>query len=66
MPLEFRYHNIFHSIGQEWPSERDFQIPDEIILHHANFTRGVATKIKLMDLMLSKVKDEDIEAHARA
>jgi Nucleotide-diphospho-sugar transferase len=64
--LDFRYHNIFHSIGREWTSETDFQIPGEIILHHANFTRGVATKIKLMDLMLSKAKYEDIEAHARA
>ncbi len=64
--LDFRYHNIFHSIQQEWTSEIDFQIPPDIIMHHANFTRGVSTKIKLLDLISDKVQNEDFTTDAGA
>ena len=55
-PLGKRYHNVFHSIEKEWTRDIawNFDVPKDIIMHHANFTRGIETKMSLMDIMVSK------------
>ena len=55
-PLGRRYHNVFHSIEKEWtPSVAwNFDVPEDIVMHHSNFTRGIETKVALMDIMVKK------------
>jgi hypothetical protein len=55
-PLGRRYHNIFHSIEKEWTPgvAWNFDVPDDIVMHHSNFTRGIETKVALMDIMVKK------------
>jgi len=55
-PLGKQYHNIFHSIKKEWTPEvgDTFDMPNKIMLHHANFTRGIENKLALMDIMIEK------------
>lgn len=51
--LSHRFFNVAHSIGGPW-SGSDFNIPEDIIAHHANWTVGVENKIKLLDLVRVK------------
>ncbi|MBK22378.1 MAG: hypothetical protein CME70_00110 [Halobacteriovorax sp.] len=59
--LSHEYHNVYHSIRKEWNGE-DFSLPQNIRVHHANFTRGVSAKMELLKL----VKQKHINAHPKA
>ena len=37
--------------GREWDGDESFDVPDDIVLHHANYTRGIDNKFKLLDLV---------------
>lgn len=39
-----------------WKGETDIGIPNNIIIHHANWTVGVKNKIKLMDFVRNKMQ----------
>jgi hypothetical protein len=41
--------------GSWTPEAIDFNVPKDIIMHHANWTGGVENKIKLLDIVKSKV-----------
>ena len=40
--------------GREWDGDEPFDVPDDIVLHHANYTRGIENKFKLLDLVKQK------------
>ncbi len=53
--------NNYYSVGVEnglWEGDEDIKIPEKILIHHANFTVGVENKIKLINLVKSKIKYE--------
>ena len=52
----FGYYPSYFSICMSnhchvWNGEELFNIPDNLILHHANYTVGVYNKIKLLDIV---------------
>lgn len=51
--LSHVFFNVAHSIQTVWDGQ-DFEIPNDILVHHANWTVGVENKIKLMDLVKAK------------
>jgi len=40
--------------GREWNGEESFEVPDDIVIHHANYTRGIDRKFQLLDLVKQK------------
>jgi hypothetical protein len=51
--LSHAFFNVAHSIGTVWNGQ-DFDIPEDILVHHANWVVGVENKVKLLDLVRSK------------
>jgi len=51
--LSHRFFNVAHYLNGTWDN-RDFDIPKDIIIHHANWTVGVQNKIELLKLVRSK------------
>jgi len=51
--LSHRFFNVAHYLNGVW-NNRDFNIPNDIIIHHANWTIGVQNKIELLKLVRSK------------
>jgi hypothetical protein len=40
--------------GREWNGEEPFEVPDDIVIHHANYTRGIDRKFQLLDMVKEK------------
>lgn len=40
--------------GQPWEPGVDLNVPEDIVLHHANFTKGIANKIQQLELVRTK------------
>lgn len=54
-----KYWTVTYAInGGIWDGSTDFEIPDNLIMHHANFTVGVKNKIKLLKLVKEKMKNK--------
>lgn len=51
-----KYWTVGNSIKGIWNDKIDFEIPKELIVHHANFTIGIENKIKLLELVKNKKK----------
>lgn len=51
--LSNKFYTVAQSIGTVW-SGQDFNIPTNIVLHHANWVVGVDNKIVLLDLVRKK------------
>ena len=51
--LSHRFYNVAHSIHSVWNGQ-SFDIPEDILVHHANWVVGVENKCKLMDLVRTK------------
>lgn len=51
--LSHRFFNIAHFTGRTW-DHKDFDIPTDIIAHHANWTVGVESKIELLKIVKNK------------
>lgn len=45
LPPEFFTFGMFYN---HWQGEKDFPIPDKIIMHHANWVKGVDKKLELL------------------
>jgi len=53
-----RYWTVAYGINNKmWHEDLDFEIPNTIISHHANFTVGVENKIKLLKLVKEKYEN---------
>ena len=53
----------FYTIGlyrteKDWEPGEDIRVPNNIILHHANWTKGVENKLFLMQLVRDKVANK--------
>ena len=61
---KLKYGNLpsgYYSVGVEnglWEGNDNIKIPEKILIHHANFTIGVENKIKLINLVKNKIKNE--------
>ena len=42
--------------GSWTPESLDFDVPKDIVIHHANWVQGVESKLKLLQLVKNKVK----------
>lgn len=51
--LSHRFFNVAHYLNGTWDN-RYFDIPEDIIIHHANWTVGVQNKIELLKLVRNK------------
>ena len=51
--LSNKFYTVAQSIGMVWNGQ-DFNIPADIIMHHANWIVGVQNKIKLLNLVKDK------------
>lgn len=50
--LSNKFYTHAQSVKKLWESENDiFTIPDNIMVHHANWTHGVKNKIKLLNIV---------------
>lgn len=49
-----KYWTIANEVGGVWKGDNKFEIPKDIIVHHANWVIGVANKISLMELVRYK------------
>jgi hypothetical protein len=57
--LSYKFLTIANVTGRVWdPSQIDVDVPESLLMHHANFTSGVENKIKLLELVKSKIKNE--------
>jgi hypothetical protein len=52
--LPERYYTVGINHGLWSGEETEFYIPDDLIMHHANYTEGVENKIKLLNLIKEK------------
>lgn len=51
-----KYWTVANStMGSQWYPGVDFNVPSDIVAHHANWTIGVPNKIKLMNLTRKKI-----------
>ena len=51
--LSKRFFTVGHAINKQWDGE-NFEIPTNIVSHHANWVVGVDNKIKIMDIVREK------------
>lgn len=51
--LSKRFFTFGHIVPRPWNGE-DFDIPDDILVHHANWVAGIDNKIKILDLVREK------------
>ena len=51
--LSRKFFTFGHIMPQPWDGE-DFNIPEDIVTHHANWVIGVNNKIKIMDIVREK------------
>ena len=51
--LSRRFFSFGHVMTKPW-SEEDFNIPENIVSHHANWVIGIDNKIKIMDIVREK------------
>lgn len=49
----------FGSFGGQWKGQ-NFQIPDNLLMHHANWTEGIQNKINLLNIVRQKYILKDI------
>ena len=52
--LSRKFFTIAHVTGRVWNGE-DVYIPDDILMHHANWTEGIDNKIKLLKMVKNKI-----------
>jgi len=52
-----KYWTIGGKIRGIWNGENNFNITEDIIMHHANFTIGIENKIKLLNLVKKKYEN---------
>ena len=52
--LSNQFYTVAQSINTVWNGHADFTIPDNLLMHHANWTIGVSNKIKLLELVKEK------------
>ena len=52
--LSRRFFTFGHVVPRPWNGE-DFHIPDDILIHHANWVVGIEDKIRILDLVKDKV-----------
>lgn len=52
--LSRKFFTIAHVTGQVWKGE-DVYIPSYVLMHHANWTEGIENKIKLLNMVRSKL-----------
>jgi hypothetical protein len=52
--LSSRFFNYGQSMGVTWEGE-EFEVDESIVLHHANWTVGLASKIKMLDYVKSRI-----------
>lgn len=55
-PLSHRFYTIAQSSNKLWDNNYDISIPDNILVHHANWTHGVPNKIKLLEFVRKGTK----------
>lgn len=48
---------IANSIGGVWNGTAEFNVPSNLIVHHANWTIGIDNKLKLLNLIRQKYND---------
>ncbi len=48
---------IANSIGGVWNGTAEFNVPSNLIVHHANWTIGIDNKLKLLNLTRQKYND---------
>jgi lipopolysaccharide biosynthesis glycosyltransferase len=53
--LSRRFFTVAHSTNSVWNGQ-DFYVPNDILIHHANWTGGIDNKIRLLDLVGKKLK----------
>ena len=53
--LSRRFFTIAHSTNSVWNGQ-DFYLPNDILMHHANWTAGIDNKIRLLDLVRKKME----------
>jgi len=51
--LSRRFFTVAHSTNSVWNGQ-DFYLPNDILMHHANWTSGIDNKIKLLDFVRKK------------
>lgn len=54
--LSKRFFTVAHITNAVWKGE-DINIPDYVLMHHANWTEGIDNKIKLLEMVKNKMKD---------
>lgn len=50
LPIEFFTFGMFHT---QWGGQEKFQIPKNIAMHHANWVKGIPSKLKLLEVVRS-------------
>lgn len=58
--LSRKFFTFGHIIPRPWYGE-DFNIPQDILVHHANWVVGVENKIKILDLVRSKYNAKNFQ-----
>lgn len=53
--LSPKFYNYGQSRGFVWKGE-DFEVDDTIVLHHANWTVGLPSKVKMLDYVRCKIR----------
>ena len=50
--LDESYYSVWRCNGiREWKPENDVVIPDNLVMHHSNYTAGIPNKLKLMEIV---------------
>ena len=49
-----KFFTFGHIVPRPWQGE-DFDVPEDILVHHANWVAGIDNKIKILDLVKEKV-----------
>ena len=49
--LNYKYYSIWMSERNVWDGKNISNIPNDLILHHANYTVGINNKIKLLNMV---------------
>lgn len=53
--LSHRFYTVGHSLGVAWTGQ-NFSVPNDLLVHHANYTVGVSNKISLMKIVQEIMK----------
>ena len=52
--LSNQFYTVSQSTNTVWNGQADFTIPNNLLMHHANWTVGVANKLKLLESVKEK------------